>query len=111
VQILDSFGKRTPEANDMGAIYGVSPPRHNASRPYGEWQKLVVEFRAPRFEGGRKIENARFVRVTLNGLQIQENVEATAPTDERRGPEAPVGPLLLQGDHGPVAFRAISLRR
>jgi hypothetical protein len=29
------------------------------SRP---WQRIVVEFRAPRFDGGKKIANAKFSR-------------------------------------------------
>ena len=61
----------------------------------------------PRFDAsGKKTENARFVKVLHNGVVIHENAACSGPT---RGPqlpdEAPKGPLVLQGDHGPVAFR------
>jgi len=41
---------------------------------------LAVEFLAPRFENGQKTGNARFVKVTLNGQVIHENVEMKGPT-------------------------------
>ena len=47
----------------------------------------------------------------LNDVLVQENVEAEGPT--RSGmeiPEAPLNPLMLQGDHGPVAYRNIYIR-
>jgi hypothetical protein len=68
-------------------------------------------FRAPRFEGKRKVANARFVKVVLNGAVVQENVEVTGPT--RAAPfqdEQPTGPLMIQGDHGPVALRNIEYK-
>jgi hypothetical protein len=108
VQVLDSYGKKEVNKGDMGAIYGISPPKVNASKKPGEWQKLVIEFQAPRFEDGKKVKNARFLKVTLNDQVIQENVEAKGPTlSSLTGKEAPTGPILLQGDHGPVAYRNI----
>ncbi len=92
--------------------HGV-PPRVNAAKPSGKWQSLEIAFVAPRFDmAGKKKSNAKFVRVTLNGKVIHENVEVSAPTGAawRLVSEAPRGPLLLQGDHGPVAFRNIRVR-
>ena len=81
-------------------------PRVNVSRPPGRWQTLDIVFRAPRFDkAGRKIANARFEKVTHNGVLVHRDVELTGPT--RAGAyndEKPVGPLMLQGDHGPVAY-------
>ena len=56
--------------------------------------------------------NAKFARVVLNRKLIHENVEVSAPTGAawRLVREVPRGPLLLQGDHGPVAFRNIQVR-
>jgi hypothetical protein len=85
-------------------------PRQNAGRAPGLWQHLKISFQAPRFNGGQKIENARMLRVELNGVSVQENVELTGPT--RSGlasDEVALGPLLLQGDHGAVAYRNIKL--
>jgi hypothetical protein len=125
IQILDSYGVQTPKATDCGGIYpraelkptyhylddGV-PPRVNAARPAGEWQTLDVIFQAPRFDAaGKKIANARFVKVVLNGQLIHENMELRTPTGNAwQDKEIPTGPLLLQADHGPVAFRNVRVR-
>ncbi len=120
VQILDSYGVAQPKHSDCGGIYERwadgkgfegTPPRVNASRPPGEWQTAEVVFRAPRFDaGGRKVENARFKRVTLNGVEIHENVEVTGPTRSAHySDEKSYGPLMIQGDHGPVAVRKLKI--
>jgi hypothetical protein len=49
--------------------------------------------------------------VVQNGLSIQKNVEVDGPTRAAANiPEAATNPLMLQGDHGPVAFRNIYIR-
>jgi len=122
VQILDSFGKREVGSGDCGGIYEGrdggsgfpgSAPRLNACNAPGEWQRLDVRFRAPRFDAeGRKTANARFDWVDLNGERIQEEVEVGNPTrGGLGGAEVAFGPLRLQGDHGPVAFKKLKLRR
>jgi hypothetical protein len=81
-------------------------PRVNVSKPPGEWQEFHVIFRAPRFKEGRKTANAKFEKVWHNGQLIHENLELKGPT--RAGisnNEKPTGPLLFQGDHGPIAYR------
>jgi hypothetical protein len=122
VQIFDSWDSSEPmTTSDGGAIYhrwinnqgvGGSAPGRNASRRPGEWQSFYIWFRAPRFDAhGKKIENAMFIRVLHNGLSIQHHVEVEGPT--RAGmevPEAPTNPILLQGDHGPVAYRNLYAR-
>jgi 3-keto-disaccharide hydrolase len=121
VQILDSYGVANPGVHDCGAIYerwidnkgaGGSPPSRNASLPPGEWQSFHITFRAPRFDpSGAKMRNATFLSVIHNGIQVQKNVPSEGPT--RAGmdiPESRENPLMLQGDHGPVAFRNIYIR-
>lgn len=119
VQIFDSFGHTGQlTVGDCGGIYrradgtGGSPPMRNAARPPGQWQSLHVWFQAPRFDGaGNKIANARFLRVLLNETLIQEQIEAAGPTQGHMNlPEAALNPLMLQGDHGPVAFRNICFK-
>ncbi len=122
VQILDSFGKATKDLDpsDCGGIYQrwIEPngpgyegtaPLVNAFRGPGSWNSYDILFRAPRFDqGGKKIENARFVEVRLNGVVIQKNVGLTGMT--RAGffnDERAAGPIFLQGDHGPVAYRNV----
>jgi hypothetical protein len=111
VQVFDSYGKDKLGMVDMGAVYSAAAPRVNASRKPGEWQKFVIAFQAPRFDAvGKKTANARFVKVALNGTVLHENLEVAGPTPScLTGKEAPTGPLLLQGDHGPVAYRNIRI--
>ncbi|MCX6876476.1 MAG: DUF1080 domain-containing protein [Verrucomicrobia bacterium] len=121
VQIYDSFGKAKDEypGIECGGIYpewindanvrGHSP-RVNASKAAGEWQSFDVIYRAPRFDAaGTKTRNARFDQVIHNGQLVQESIELLGPT--RAGlPEQASGPLRLQGDHGPVAYRNVRIR-
>ncbi len=123
IQVLDSWGVEKLKHGDCGGIYqrwdnnrepkGFEghPPRVNASRAPGQWQSFDVIFRAPRFDkNGRKISNARFERVVHNNRVIHEDVELTGPTRASAyNDEKPTGPLMLQGDHGPVAYRKIWL--
>ena len=118
VQIFDSFGYSGPlTVGDCGGVYesergGGSPPALNASRPPGEWQSLHIWFAAPRFEAaGKKTANARILRVLLNGDVVQQNVETPEPTvSHMQIAEAESDPIMLQGDHGPVAFRNIYVK-
>lgn len=124
VQLFDSWGKQNVQFSDCGAIYqrwneetktGYEghPPRLNASRAPGLWQHLKVRFQAPRFDNnGEKIANARFLEVYLNGSLVQENVEVSGPTRSAFfDDEASSGPLVIQGDHGPVAFRNMKYKK
>ncbi|MBA4186510.1 MAG: DUF1080 domain-containing protein [Planctomycetaceae bacterium] len=110
VQILDSFGKEKVGPGDLGGLYKAAAPTTNASKKPGEWQKFVIEFQAPKFEGDKKTVNAKFVKVTLNDTVIHENIEMKTQTPGGlTGKEAATGPLMFQGDHGPVAFRNIKI--
>jgi sugar phosphate isomerase/epimerase len=123
IQVFDSWGVQNPQHSDCGGIYqrwveaenrGFEgrPPRVNAAGKPGEWQSFDVLFRAPRFDtNGQKIANALFVKVIHNGIVIHENQEVTGPTRAAAfDDEQPLGPLMLQGDHGPVAYRNIFIR-
>jgi hypothetical protein len=124
IQILDSHGKDKLRGSDGGGIYpraellpryryldeGI-PPKTNACKPAGEWQTIDAVFLAPRFADGKKIANARLVKAFLNGKLIHEDVELKTPTGHAwTQPEQAEGPLLLQGDHGPVAFRNVRVK-
>jgi hypothetical protein len=110
VQILDSFGVKKLAMHDMGAIYSVAIPKVNACKKPGEWQKFVIDFQAPRFDGKKKTANAVFHKVVLNDEVIHQNVEMTkGVTGGALGGEVAVGPLMFQGDHGPVAFRKLKV--
>lgn len=127
VQILDSWKVNEPLFSDVGGIYerwdesmpegeqgyeGI-PPKVNAGIAPGLWQEYHILFRAPRFDdSGNKTENARFEKVYLNGALIHENVEVTGPTRASEfTDEVEEAPIMLQGDHGPVAFRNIQYKK
>ena len=113
VQILDSYGKADKDLKpgDMGGIYTFAAPKTNAAKKPGEWQKLVIEFQAPKFvEETKKAANAKFIKVTFNDVVIHENVECDKVTPGGlTGKEMAEGPLMFQGDHGQVAFRNIKV--
>ena len=97
IQLLDDYGSPASDHGN-GALYGRIEPTVNASRPAGEWQTLVI-----RLVG-------REVTVVLNGVKtidraVIEGFTAMA-TDWR---EDQPGPITLQGDHGAIEFRRITL--
>jgi len=128
IQIRDSWQATELTGNECGGIYPraelkLNPPKYyhidkgiaprvNAAEAPGRWQTLDIVFRAPRFDkGGKKLANARFDKVVLNGKLVHENVEVAHPTGHFwHDPEHATGPLLFQGDHGPVAYRNIRVR-
>ena len=98
IQVLDSHG-RPLDSHHMGAIYSRITPAVAAEKPAGEWQTLditVVD---------------RHATVVLNGKTIIDNQPLEGCTggalwsDQFRP-----GPVYLQGDHGPVSYRNITLR-
>jgi hypothetical protein len=120
VQLYDSWGVANPKQGDCGGIYqrwieatqvGYEghAPRTNACLAPGLWQHLAIEFKAPRFDAaGKKTQNAVMKKVILNGITIHENVVLSGSTRAAAfNDEKPTGPLMIQGDHGQIAFRNI----
>jgi hypothetical protein len=114
IQVLDSYGKKDDQLRpgDVGGVYATSKPSTNAAKPPGQWQSFDIVFQAPRFDAsGKKTQNARFVSVKLNGVEIQKDVEVKGPTgSEISREEKPTGPVMFQGDHGVVAFRNVRVK-
>ena len=124
IQVFDSWQKKPQYPGiECGGIYerwddnketkgyeGHSP-RVNVSREPGQWQTFDIIFRAPRFNRrGQKVANARFEKVVHNGTVVHADVEVSGPTRaSASNDEKPTGPLMLQGDHGPVAYRNIRI--
>ena len=125
IQILDSAHVKEPTGAHCGGIYPRaerkptyhhidkgSPPKVNAARKPGQWQSFDIIFQAARFDaGGKKTANAKFVRVTHNGKVIQENQEVPYACGwdwDRK--QYPRGPIIIQGDYGPVAIRNVRVR-
>jgi hypothetical protein len=114
VQVLDSYGKKDDQLRpgDCGGIYITSKPSTNATKPPGQWQGFDIVFQAPRFDAsGKKTQNAKFLSVKLNGVEIQKDVDVKGPTgSEISREEKPTGPVMFQGDHGVVAFRNVRIK-
>jgi len=123
LQLLDSWGVAEPGVHDCGAIYERwienekrgyegTAPLVNAARAPGLWQTMRILFQAPRFDkSGHKTSHAKFLEVEHNGFLIHKNVEVTGPTRGANWPEdAASGPILIQGNHGPIAFRNLIKR-
>lgn len=123
IQILDSHGKETLGYGDMGGLYrrwdnnrnpkgfnGI-PPLINAANPAGEWQKMIIKFRAPRLaKNGQILEYPRFISVHLNDQLVQKNIIAKGPTrSAQRAGWASKDYIFIQGDHGPIAFRKFKI--
>ncbi|MFN8343639.1 MAG: DUF1080 domain-containing protein [Spirosomataceae bacterium] len=125
VQLYDSWGAKQLHVYDVGSIYerwSEDRPsgqkgyeghvaRINAGKAPGVWQKLKISFQAPRFDAaGKKTANAKMLKVELNGILIHENVELFGTTRSSMEGEVAKGPLMLQGDHGSVAFRNLEIK-
>jgi hypothetical protein len=97
VQIQDDAGKALDPLR-MGGVYGFIVPSVDAARAAGEWQTLDVEL------------VGRHVTVVLNGATIVDDQEIPGITggalDSEEG--AP-GPIMLQGDHGAIEFRNLTI--
>jgi len=111
IQIIDSYGKKINKDSAMGSIFGKAAPKINAAKKPGEWQKFLIEFKAPHFENRIRIMEAEFVKVELNGEVIHENVKIeNGPTSGAlKNGEFAKGPLMLQGGLGAVAYRNIRI--
>jgi hypothetical protein len=97
LQVLDDFGKE-PESHGHMALYSRVKPLVNASLPAGQWQVMEATIVADR------------LTVTLNGKKMHDNIRIDGITggalDSNEG--AP-GPIMLQGDHGKVWYRKVTV--
>jgi uncharacterized protein len=99
VQIVDDYKKGQPSPGGNGAIYNLAPVSTFVSKPPGQWQTAEVTM----------IGNK--VTVILNGVTVHDNVEVNRPTGaEIDGNVNEPGPIMLQGDHGSIAFRNMRIK-
>ncbi len=95
VQIIDSKGSE-PASGLFGGVYGFLTPNEMAAKNAGEWQNYDITL------------VGRMINVVANGKTVICNQEIPGITggalDSREGEP---GPLMIQGDHGPVEFRNI----
>jgi hypothetical protein len=97
VQIEDGHGEE-PDSQRIGGVYGFLTPCVNAARKADEWQTLEVTL------------VGRTVTVVLNGERIIDRQAIPGTTGGALDSnESEPGPILLQGDHGGVEFRKMTL--
>jgi hypothetical protein len=97
LQVLDDFGQ-APESHGHMSIYAWVAPLVNASKPAGEWQAMEAVL------VGNK------VTVTLNGRKVHDNATIQAITGGALDAnETAPGPIMLQGDHGKVWYRKVTV--
>lgn len=96
-QIEDNFGA-APESHKIGGIYGFLTPSFNAAKPADEWQTIELTL------VGRR------VTAVLNGKRILDQQIIPGITGGALdSSEGEPGPVMLQGDHGPVEFRKLEI--
>jgi hypothetical protein len=97
VQIEDNFGQE-PDNHKIGSVYGFLTPSVNAGRKPGEWQTIDITL------------VGRVVTVVLNGERIIDRQEIPGVTGGALDcDEGAPGPIMIQGDHGPIEFRKLTL--
>lgn len=138
VQVFDSFGKPKLGFHDCGALYERAYPRENLSKPPGEWQTYDITLKGKKLSllwNGKTVYedyDVRYGETDREAFQRLNHENASKPPalhvklrEENGkyvgyfgdggtrasldGPDRP-GPILLQGDHGPVAYRRIFVR-
>jgi hypothetical protein len=138
IQIFDSFGVEKLAFHDCGSLYERALPPRNLSRPPGMWQSYRITMKGPRISlvwNGEPVFTDRDVRygetdrAAFDRLREEsKSLPAELRVDLREeggrylgyfglggtrsglpGADRP-GPILLQGDHGPVAYRRLWIR-
>jgi hypothetical protein len=139
IQIFDSHGVAKPAFHDCGALYERAVPPENLSKPPGQWQSFDITMKGKRLSlvwNGKEVyrdrdvrygetDRAAFERLTRENANKPPELRVDLKAENGRyagyfgeggtragldGPDRP-GPILLQGDHGPVAFRNLRIRR
>ena len=139
IQVFDSFGVSKLAFHDCGALYERAIPPENLSKPPGEWQSFDITMKGKKLSlvwNGKPVYQEMDVRYgeTDRGAFDRLNQENAGKPEALRvklreengkyvgffgeggtrssldGPDRP-GPILLQGDHGPVAYRNLYIRR
>jgi hypothetical protein len=138
IQVFDSFGKPALGCHDCGALYERAVPRENLAKPPGQWQSFDITLKGKKLSldwNGTPVyrdHDVRYGETDREAFERLNHENASKPPELRvklreengryvgyfgeggtraslDGPDRP-GPILLQGDHGPVAYRNITIR-
>ena len=99
IQILDDYNNGKLRSGGNGGIYSFSAPSKFVSRKPGQWQTAEAAIRGD------------LVTVILNGVKIHDDLKVDRSTGGHldENVDQP-GPIMLQGDHGAIAFRKIRIK-
>ena len=98
VQVEDGYGK-DPNSILFGAVYGFLTPNGMAAKKAGEWQVFDISLI------GRRVTIVANGKTIIND-QIIPGITGGAIDSKEAAP----GPIMLQGDHGLVEYRNISIQ-
>lgn len=95
VQVEDNAGKE-PSSTYFGGIYGFLTPNEMAAKAPGQWQSFDITL------------IGRRVTVVANGKSIiVDQIIPGITGGALDSKEGEPGPIMLQGDHGPIEYRNI----
>jgi hypothetical protein len=138
IQVFDSFGTSKLRWHDCGALYERAFPPENLAKPPGEWQSYEITMKGKKLTlvwNGKSVyqevdvrygetDRDAFERLNQENASKPEALRVKLREENGRylgyfgeggtragldGPDRP-GPILLQGDHGPVAYRKLFIR-
>ena len=138
IQVFDSYGKPKLGFHDCGALYERAFPRENLAQPPGHWQSFDITLKGKKLSlvwNGKAVyqdydirygetDREAFERLNQENARKPEALRVKLREENGRyvgyfgeggtrsgldGPDRP-GPILLQGDHGPVAYRNILIK-
>jgi hypothetical protein len=138
IQVFDSYGKDELGFHDCGGLYERAKPARNLSKPPGEWQTFDIKMQGRKLSlkwngvDVYKDHDVRYGETDKDAFERLTGENANQPPELRvklqekdgrylgyfgnggtraslPGVDRP-GPILLQGDHGPVAYRNIKIR-
>ncbi|SIO00455.1 protein of unknown function [Singulisphaera sp. GP187] len=138
VQVFDSYGVEHPSFHDCGALYERAFPKENLAKPPGVWQSYDIKLVGKRLTlvwNGKIVysdhdvrygetDRAAFERLRQESVGKPPELQVKLREEKGKfvgyfgeggtragldGPDRP-GPILLQGDHGPVAYRNLRIR-
>jgi hypothetical protein len=97
VQIEDGIDSE-PDSHGVGGVYGFLTPISNPAKPAGEWQTMEITLIGRRltvvYNGEKTIDRQVIPGITGGALDSHEGEP---------------GPLMIQGDHGQVEFRRLTI--
>ncbi|MCX8156422.1 MAG: DUF1080 domain-containing protein [Verrucomicrobiae bacterium] len=116
IQILD--GDKTKHG--MGAVINESESPYHAYNGVGKWNAYDIQFRAARFQEGKKVEHA-LVTMYFNGIKVHTNVPITqvwggpnsgldGGRDGGKGITDTPGGIKLQAEGHDVRYRNIWIK-